>query len=824
MSLQFPAGFRAALVSALVGVIAVTAGHAQSINDARSSAARAAPSAPGSEALTGFGASIAVGGDEIFVGRPATSRFLPLNADRAGGIHIFHPDGSGGWTETGQLAASDEMVGDHFGAVASLGGGTLAVTAPEANGGEGAVYLFRREDGAWHQVARLVATAPSDSTPAEAFGAALAVHDGVVLVGAPRQNKAAGAVYVFQRDGAGSWHQQAVIVPGDGMAKDRFGSAIGYAGQDALIASPRADRRRGRVYVFRPDDAGAWAEAGTLSSGVDKPVRFGTALAMAGAMAAIAPGTRANQNGLPLFVRDDAGSWTESGSLLPDSTATSGFGRSVALGAADAWVGEPAYEGHGRIVHFVRGDDGAWSEAGAEAPEELGPNAFFGGTLALAGDLLVAAAPGMDIGQGTGFVYRRGEDGSWTAEGSIVDKVPFMDRISGAEVKCTDGKAGPFDCSKVDVLAFMPLNDLGAKRGVFVNDMWGWTDPETGHEYALVGRVDATIFLDVTDPENPVYVGELPMTEGAHANFWRDIKVYHDHAFIVADGAGAHGMQVFDLRQLRGVTGPLPVTFEETAHYDGIASAHNIVIDEETGYAYATGANSGGETCGGALHMINIQDPEHPAFAGCFADTNAGRRGTGYTHDAQCVLYNGPDTEHQGHEICFGSSETALTIADVTDKDNPVSLATASYPNVGYAHQGWLTDDQRHFYLDDELDELSQDLAGTRTIIWDVTDLDDPVMVKEHFGTTKASDHNLYIRGNFMYQSDYVSGLRILDISDPENPVEVAYLDTVPFGDNTPGFGGSWSNYPYFESGTIVVTSSREGVFLLRKQPTDLTP
>jgi len=97
-------------------------------------------------------------------------------------------------------------------------------------------------------------------------------------------------------------------------------------------------------------------------------------------------------------------------------------------------------------------------------------------------------------------------------------------------------------------------------------------------------------------------------------------------------------------------------------------------------------------------------------------------------------------------------------------------------------------------------------------------------MVKEHFGTTKSSDHNIYVRGNLMYQSNYVSGLRVLDISDPENPVEVGFFDTVPFGDNGPGFSGSWSNYPFFESGTIVVTSSREGVFLLKKRPTEMTP
>ena len=81
---------------------------------------------------------------------------------------------------------------------------------------------------------------------------------------------------------------------------------------------------------------------------------------------------------------------------------------------------------------------------------------------------------------------------------------------------------------------------------------------------------------------------------------------------------------------------------------------------------------------------------------------------------------------------------------------------------------------------------------------------------------------SMYIHGDLMYQSSYVSGLRIVDVSDPENPKEVAYFDTVPY-DESPGFNGSWSNYPFFESGTIVVTSGKEGVFFLKKRE-PLTP
>ena len=78
------------------------------------------------------------------------------------------------------------------------------------------------------------------------------------------------------------------------------------------------------------------------------------------------------------------------------------------------------------------------------------------------------------------------------------------------------------------------------------------------------------------------------------------------------------------------------------------------------------GLSAGGETCGGGLHMIDIRDPKNPVFAGCYAEIGTGRAGTGYTHDAQCVVYGGPDAAYQGREVCFGSNETAIVIADVT--------------------------------------------------------------------------------------------------------------------------------------------------------------
>ena len=405
---------------------------------------------------------------------------------------------------------------------------------------------------------------------------------------------------------------------------------------------------------------------------------------------------------------------------------------------------------------------------------------------------------------------------------ACVDSVGVEDEpgVASRVVPCEYGQANEYPCRGLDLVAFLSLEDIGAHEsgldstGV-VNDLWGWTDRATGIEWALVGHSTGTSFISLADPENPLHTGILPMTEGSRASLWRDIKVYRNHTFIVADVAGSHGMQVFDLTQLRDVKNP-PATFTATALYDQVESAHNIAINEESGFAYILGSYGAEGPCRSGLHMVDIRDPTSPAYAGCFADHATGIFGSGYTHDAQCVIYRGPDSDHRGKEICFGANETHLSIADVTDKTRPTALAAETYPFASYTHQGWLDEDHEYFYLNDEADE-TDGVRRTRTVVWDVMDLDEPIVVNVYRAQTVSTDHNLYVRGDFMYQSNYTSGLRVLDISNRAYPREVLYFDTEP-DLSTTDYLGSWSNYPYFESGIIAVTSMERGVFFLRRQ------
>lgn len=385
--------------------------------------------------------------------------------------------------------------------------------------------------------------------------------------------------------------------------------------------------------------------------------------------------------------------------------------------------------------------------------------------------------------------------------------------LHAQNVPCAGGDANGHACNDVDMLAFIPLSEMNCPG---VNDIWGWTDPMTGKEYVILGCTNGTTFFDVSDPINPVFLGDLPTY--TNNSTWRDMKVYADHAFIVSEAAG-HGIQVFDLSRLRDVAAP-PITFTEDAHLDSLGNglvlgnSHNIVINEGSGYAYTVG---NGGLCSGGLAAVDISSPLNPTFAGCFS-------AAGYTHDAQCVNYIGPDPDYAGSEICFNSNgNTGFVIAEVSDKTDMEQISSASYANQNYTHQGWATEDHQYFLMNDELDESGFG-QNTRTHLWDIRDLDLPIYMGYFESTEAAIDHNLYIKGNYAYMSNYTAGLRIIDISDIANGnlTEAAYFD-VYTPNNSANFSGSWSNYPYFPSGTIAVTSRGEGLFLLQWSPTFLS-
>lgn len=431
---------------------------------------------------------------------------------------------------------------------------------------------------------------------------------------------------------------------------------------------------------------------------------------------------------------------------------------------------------------------------------------------------------------------------------------PTDNAESGPEFPCVDGiSGGIYPCDNVSMYAHLTPQELGAS---FLNDIWGWTDPATGKEYAIVGVNDGVTFVDISDPGNPVVVGKL-MESDLNAKYkipsfieafpgcvvgigdteraksiqkgsaWRDMKVFDNHVFVVSD-AQAHGVQSFDLTKLRNFDGEV-LTYTEDALYEDLANAHNIAINEQTGFAYVTGVTTA-ETCGArfatGLHILDVNDPKNPVFAGCYFDPDTEiqsyvNAGTGYIHDTQCVNYEGPDSRYSGKELCFSSAEGALVISDVTDKATPATIGFSGQSQMQYSHQGWLTEDQSYFLMNDEIDESNLG-RNTKTYIWDVSDLENPVFVGHYTHETTSIDHNLYIRDDLVYETNYTAGLRILEIVDLANAElqPTAYFDTQPQKPNQRdvAYSGTWSNYPFFESGVIIVSDIEDGLFILQPE------
>ena len=769
--------------------------------------------------FTNFGADVAVYGHEVLVGEP-NSRYRP------GIVYVFTKEEDGRWSEHKQITAPQPTNYDGFGVGLDVSGDRLIVGAHRQNDGLGAAYIFEHRPGeGWVQIAELTG-AGADAE--DAFGGSVALEGDLAAVGAPGRvvygppghPRRAGSVYVYRRTGD-DWQQVAKLSGSVASEASAFGHQVAIAGGRVIVGAPGVNHHSGAAFVFA-EQGDEWTEFAMLKgSDVDTGSEFGASLGgFAEEVYVGAPGFEGSGAVFGFAPQEAGGSWAQTRVLRPfDGSVGGAFGASIDVATnGTLWVGAPAVDDVRGSVYEVRrhAESDAWAGSETVTAENGAPSDYFGGSVAVADELAAVASLGADGMTGTTTIFERTDDG-WVQAGVVRSAPVSLPEVTGGQRTCSEGEAGSFSCSSVDLVSFLPIEELGGERGIWVNDLWGWTDPETGTEYVLIGRTNGVAFVDISDPANPIYVGELPKTKGSMSAVWRDVKVYRDHAYVVADNAGEHGVQVFDLRQLRNVA-EMPTTFAETARYDGIHSAHNIVINTETGFAYSVGNSGGGETCGGGLHMINIQDPTNPTFAGCFSHSGTGFQGTGYTHDAQCVLYRGPDSDYAGREICFSANENALSIGDVTDKENVTYISSGSYPNSAYVHQGWLDEDHRYFYINDEGDEVAGLVDQTRTLIWDVSDLDDPQLVKEYTWGERASDHNLYIRGDLMYQSNYVSGLRVHDISDPVNPKEVGFFDTVPAGDNGPGFAGSWSNYPYFESGVIAVSSMGEGLFLLKKQ------
>jgi choice-of-anchor B domain-containing protein len=337
--------------------------------------------------------------------------------------------------------------------------------------------------------------------------------------------------------------------------------------------------------------------------------------------------------------------------------------------------------------------------------------------------------------------------------------------------------------------------------GARIADVWGWADPETKREYAVMGSTRGVQFVDVTNPTKPVYLGALA-GKADGTLIWQELDIVNDHAYIVCDLSPCN-LQIFDLTHLRGAESAQRWVPDSVFP---IPNAHSIDSNPDTGHIFVNGSLA----LGGSPVILDVSSPLTPVPVGAMADD-------GYTHDSLCRTYKGPDKPHRGNEICFNFNEDTITTYDVTaNPRTPVRLSRVTYDKADYVHSGALTKDHAYLISTDEGDEQRYGLRST-LYIWDVRKLAEPKLIGTYVARSGSIDHNVYSEQNALYHANYTNGFRILDLRNASKGKlkEVAYFDTVPTSD-APAFDGAWAAYPYLPSGNMIVGDMSNGMFVVR--------
>lgn len=390
---------------------------------------------------------------------------------------------------------------------------------------------------------------------------------------------------------------------------------------------------------------------------------------------------------------------------------------------------------------------------------------------------------------------------------------------------CTGGFSAQFECDGLGLQARIEGSDIHASSPA-LNDVWGFINLNDNKEYAVIGLVNGTAVIDISDPNIPVVTG---FVDGM-LSIWRDVKVYQFfdeannryQAYAYVTTEAGQGLQIIDLADLpNGISLAATINDFSSAHNIYIANidySTGIAVENFTPYIYVVGSNLDD----GAFRVYDLTDPLIPSLL------NTAPAGSNYIHDVttftitdsrtdQCENSNNPC------EILVDFSEDSVGIWDMTNPLNPFLISRTSYQNVGYTHSGWWSEDKLFIFVQDELDEVN---TGTNTLLrtLDISDLSAPFISNVYSGPTLAIDHNGFTVGDRYYMSNYRRGLTVLDVSNPNQLTEAGFFDTYPVpAANTATFDGAWGVFPFFPSGNILISDSSNGLFIV-KQAANVAP
>ena len=316
------------------------------------------------------------------------------------------------------------------------------------------------------------------------------------------------------------------------------------------------------------------------------------------------------------------------------------------------------------------------------------------------------------------------------------------------------------------------------------NECWGFEVNNT--EIAVIGSTEGTHFFNVTDPQNST---EVAFVAGAYTGsgvVHRDYHDYQGYLYIVCDeGWSTSTLQIVDISNL-------PTSVNVVYDSDSLFNtSHNIFIDTATSKLYACASNS-------AMDIYSLDIPTLPNLI--YSYTDVGHVHDAYVRNDTAYLNCGNDGFRiiDFHYLDLGGGMAWDELASFT-----------SYPDAGYNHSGWLSDDGTIYAMQDEN-------HGYDVKIIDVSDLNNITVLSTLNSGENAQSmaHNGIIKGDFLYLAYYHDGLRVFDISDPSNPIQVCNYDTYsPSSYNS--YKGAWGVYPYLPSGNIIVSDMQSGLYVL---------
>lgn len=306
--------------------------------------------------------------------------------------------------------------------------------------------------------------------------------------------------------------------------------------------------------------------------------------------------------------------------------------------------------------------------------------------------------------------------------------------------------------------------------------LWGYTAPDQ-RQYAILGCDTGTSFVDITDSSN---VYEVDFVSGVFSTY-REMKTYSHYAYIVSEGTNSR-LQIIDLQYL-----PDSVSLVSTYSFAGYTYTH--AISQSGPYLYLSGGNA---SPSGGVRILDVNNPLLPQIKGAYS--------TLYAHD------------------CRVSSDTLwvtnilnrkISIVNATDKDNPVVLR--DYVTLwSQPHNCAISPDRKHLYVTHENND-----PGKLTV-YNIEDITNITYVRDWqpTGIVTSPIHNVEVFGNYLIAAHYTAGIRILDIKNSADPVEIAWYDTRP-EDNSNIFEGCWAVY-VFPDGKIIGSDISNGLFVIK--------